>query len=87
MVKHAISIDERNHHSKRDQKGEDCILDLTNGKKAPNSFQNINCHAMFDVKIEDFRRKACLVPGGHKSQTLGLIIYSSKVTRETTCMM
>ena len=34
----------------------------------PNDFKQINCHMIFDVKMEDFRRKARLVAGGHMTE-------------------
>ena len=38
---------------------------LPDGTKAPNRYQRINCHMVFDVKMEDFRQKAIHVAGGH----------------------
>ena len=38
---------------------------------------------MFDIKMEDFQRKACLVAGGHMAYTPNTITYSSVVTRKT----
>ena len=46
---------------------------LPDGTKAPNDYQRINCHMVFDVKIEDFRRKARLVAGGHTTEALPTI--------------
>ena len=37
----------------------------------------------FDIKLEDFQRKACLVARDHKTNTMDAITYSSVVTRET----
>ena len=31
---------------------------LIDGEKAPNGFQFINCHLVFDIKMEDFKSKA-----------------------------
>ena len=31
---------------------------------------------VFDNKIENFRRKACLVVGGHMTQTFDTVMYS-----------
>ena len=45
-----------------------------------------NCHMVFDIKMEDFQRKACLVAGGHMTHTLDTITYSCVVTRETVCI-
>ena len=59
---------------------------LHNGKKAPNGYHYVNCHMLFNVKIEDFRRKACLVVGGHVVENLSIITYPRMVTRETECI-
>ena len=56
---------------------------IPDGKKPPNGFHYVNCHMVFDIKMEDFQRKACLVTGGHMTYTPDTITYSSVVTRET----
>jgi hypothetical protein len=38
---------------------------------------------VFNIKMEDFRRKACLVAGGHMTNTLATITFASIVSRET----
>ncbi len=38
---------------------------------------------IFDVKMEDFRRKARLVAGGHLTKAPATITYASVVSRET----
>jgi hypothetical protein len=38
---------------------------LVNGDKVPIGYQCMQCHMIFDGKMEDFCRKACLVAGGH----------------------
>ena len=45
--------------------------------------QFMKCHTIFDVKMEDFRRKAILVAGGHMMETPKTLIYASVVSRET----
>ena len=42
-----------------------------------------NCHMTFDVKMEDFRRKARLVAGGHVTETPSAITFASVVLIET----
>ena len=42
---------------------------IPNGEKHPNRFHYVNSHMMFDIKMEDFYRKACLVAGGHMMHT------------------
>ena len=42
---------------------------------------------IFDVKLgENFRRKACLVAGGHMTDTPALMTYSSVVSRDSVCI-
>jgi hypothetical protein len=38
---------------------------------------------IFDVKMEDFRRKASFVAGGHTTETSHAMTYSSVVSRES----
>ena len=35
---------------------------LKDGDRAPIGHKQINCHLIFDVKMEDFRRKSRLLP-------------------------
>ena len=41
---------------------------------------------VFDIKMEDFQRKTCLVAGGHKTHMLEIITYSRVATRESVCI-
>ena len=41
---------------------------------------------IFDVKMEDFRRKAQLVAEGHMTKAPPTITYASVVSRETVCL-
>lgn len=56
---------------------------LPDGQSAPIGYQKIPCHMIFDVKMEDFRRKARLVAGGHRTEAPATITYASVVSRET----
>jgi hypothetical protein len=56
---------------------------LPDGTKAPIGYQRMNCHMVFDVKMEDFRRKARLVAGGHMTKAPPTVTYASVVSRET----
>jgi hypothetical protein len=56
---------------------------LPDGQPAPIGHQKIPCHMIFDVKMEDFRRKARLVAGGHRTEAPAAITYASVVSRET----
>jgi hypothetical protein len=56
---------------------------LVDGQSEPIDYQKIPCHMIFDVKMEDFRRKARLIAGGHKTEAPATITYTSVVSRET----
>ena len=56
---------------------------LPDGQSAPRGYTRINCHMIFDIKIEDFRRKERLVASGHMIETPKCQTYSSVVSRET----
>ncbi len=53
------------------------------GEVVPIGYQRIRCHFIFDIKQEDFRRKARLVAGGHTTEAPATITYASVVSRET----
>ena len=42
---------------------------LKDGDRAPIGHKQINCHLIFDVEMEAFRRKARLVAVGHMTET------------------
>lgn len=56
---------------------------LKDGVAPPPDHQFMRCHMIFDVKMEDFRRKARLVAGGHMTKAPATITYASVVSRET----
>ena len=56
---------------------------LADDDPIPPGYQQIDCHMIFDVKMEDFRRKARLVAGGHKTKAPATLTYSSVVSRES----
>ena len=56
---------------------------LDEGQSAPPGHQYMKCHMVFDVKMEDFRRKAWLVAGGHMTETPATLTYASVVSRES----
>jgi hypothetical protein len=49
----------------------------------PPGHQFIWCHMIFDVKMEDFRRKARYVAGGHRTEAPASLTYASVVSRES----
>ena len=56
---------------------------ILKGDKPPNGFQYVNCDMVFNIKMEDFWRKAHLVA---VTNTQDIITHSSVVTRETVCI-
>ena len=59
---------------------------LLDGQSAPIGYQKIPCHMIFNIKMEDFQRKARLVAGGHMTKAPATITYTSVVSRETVCI-
>ncbi len=59
---------------------------LLDGQSALIGYQKIPCHMIFDIKMEDFCRKARLVTGGHRTEAPTTITYASVVSRETVCI-
>lgn len=57
-------------------------LDDVKARKKLVGYQRINCHMIFDVKM-DLTRKARFVAGGHMTEPPESITYSSVVTRES----
>ena len=49
----------------------------------PICHKQINFHLIYDVKMDNFRRKARLVASGHMTDTPKCMTYSSVVGRET----
>ena len=56
---------------------------LPDGKSVPIGHQFVQCHMVFDVKMEDFRRKARFVAEGHIIEAPATIMYASIVSIET----
>ena len=56
---------------------------LENGETVPIGYQSVNCHLIFDFKIEDFCCKARMVAGRHTTNTSSTITYAGAVLRET----
>jgi hypothetical protein len=49
----------------------------------PLTYQEIRCHMVYDVKMEDFHRKARFVAGGHMTETPASNTYTSVVSWES----
>jgi hypothetical protein len=56
---------------------------LNDADVIPPTYQEIRCHMIFDVKMEDFRRKARFVVCGHTADTPHAMTYASVVLRES----
>ena len=49
----------------------------------PQNYQFMECHMIFDVKLDGLKRKARLVAGGHMTDAPAVLTYASVVSRET----
>jgi hypothetical protein len=55
---------------RKDMKNVRIAFKILNGEESiPPTYQEIHCHMIFDVKMEDFMRKARFVAGGHTTDT------------------
>jgi len=52
-------------------------------EEIPPGYQQIGCHMVFTVKMENFKRKARYVAGGHTTEAPATLTYASVVSRET----
>lgn len=89
-VKEALAIDNKNGNTywqdaiAKEMKNVRVAFEiLGDGTKVPVGHQRINCHMVFDIKMEDFRRKARLVAGGHTTDAPAVMTYASVVSRES----
>ena len=55
---------------------------LDDGEMAPRYHQFVKCHLIFDNKMENLRKKARLVAGGHMNTAPAAVTYASVVWRE-----
>jgi hypothetical protein len=56
---------------------------LNDADVIPPTYQEIICHMIFDVKMEEFRCKACFATGGHTTDTPHAMMYTSVVSHES----
>jgi hypothetical protein len=57
---------------------------IMNGEESvPPTYQEIRCHVIFDVKMEDFCRKARFAAGGHTTENPHAMNYASVVSIES----
>ena len=57
---------------------------LNDGEIAPRDHQFVKCHMLFDIKMDNFRRKARLVAGGHMATAPAAVKAIRTVSCETT---
>ena len=88
-VTHAKSIDIANVNTlwqdaiSKEIKAVRIAFKILNGDdKVPPGHQQIRCHLIFDVKMEDFRRKARYVVQGNMTETPATLTYASVVSKE-----
>jgi hypothetical protein len=67
---------------KGDEDFQNCIQDYKWRRISPPTYQEIRCHMIFDVKMEDFCRNARFVAGGHTTNTPHAMTYEIVVSRE-----
>ena len=89
-MKHAAELDKQNGNtfwtesiSKEMKNVRVAFQILDENEEVPIGYKFIRCHMIFDVKMEDFRRKARLVDGGHMTDTPAAITYASVVSHES----
>jgi hypothetical protein len=49
----------------------------------PPGYQYMECHMVFDIKLDGFKRKARLVAGGHMTDAPAVMTYASVVSPDT----
>ena len=54
---------------------------LDEGEKPPPTYQEIICHTIFDIKMEDLRQKAQYIAGGHATAAPPALKYAGVVLR------
>jgi hypothetical protein len=86
----AVELDEGNGNTLwqdaiRKEMNNVCIaFKIMNDKEAiPPTYQEIRCHMIFDVNMEDFHRTSRFVAGGHTTDAPQVMTYTSVVSRES----
>jgi hypothetical protein len=85
-----VKLDKENDNTlwqysvRKEMKNVRSAFKILNGEEsAPPTYQEIHCHMIFDVKMEDFRRKARFVDVGHTTDTPHAMTYAIVVSRES----
>ena len=90
MVKCALEID----HENRNSLWQDAIAlkmeavhvafkVMSEGEEPPPGYQYMECHLMFDIKLDGFWHKAQLIARGHMTETPAVLTYASVVSRDS----
>jgi hypothetical protein len=81
-----VKLDKENDNTlwqdagRKEMKNVRIAFNILNGEESvPPTYQEIRCHMIFDVKMEDFRRKARFFACGHTTDTPHAMTYSSVV--------
>ena len=89
-VERALQIDAENKNTlwrdalARETKNIRVALDIKNSKsEIPIGYQPMECHMIFDIKLDGFKRKARLVAGGHLVDSSSVMTYAGVVSRDT----
>ena len=89
-VKEALDLDKENRNSlwwdeimKEMKSIRVAFRILSEDEKPAIGSQFMQCHMIFDIKMEDFMRKARLVTGGHMTEAPKTLTYASVISRET----
>ena len=56
---------------------------MNEGEEPPPRYQYMECHLMFDIKLDGFQCNARLIAGGHMTETPAVLTYTSVVSRDT----
>jgi hypothetical protein len=85
-----VKLDKENDNTlwqyavRKEMKNVRIAFNILNGEESvPPTYQEMCCHMIFDVKMEDFRRNARFLAGGHTSYTPHAMTYESVVSRES----
>jgi hypothetical protein len=86
----AVKLDEENGNTlwqdaiRKEMNNVRIAFKVLNEEEAiPPTYQEIRCHMIFDVKTEDFHRKARVVTREHTTDTSHVMTYASGVSRES----
>ncbi|KAL7450695.1 hypothetical protein ACHAXS_000702, partial [Conticribra weissflogii] len=59
---------------------------LEDDMNVPHGFQFVKCHMIFDIKMEDFCPKSCLIAGGNMTNVPATYTYARVVMHKTGCI-